>query len=480
MKADPITIIVLIVVVVGLAAAAVGQYFGRAHLLLANKAVHEWLHESAAGEWAIEWLRKTQPIQVLLILMPIMYSLKVDLDERYFSEWWFSVSQSFWSTSALVFLFPGVVCLLDGWLVDRRLRKFSSSGRFRYLLILPVILVLVWCPTFQFVTNAGSGSEAAEFAQEGKEGCRAPDGKVLIEAKYDDILCPPSISGPHVPTQLWWHPFLLTWALDLNWNLYEYRVGSLWGVFDRSLRIVSSPRYESVGMSGEGLTPVKLGGKWGYISSRTGKLVIAPEYDGAGSFGYTKGMNGPLAPVKRGDKWGYIDRTNHLRIPFRYDDVQGFTSGVDLDRVDRRIQIYYHTGTWWEEMKADFEEPGAPGWARVRVGEMWGAIDSNGAWLLGPSIPGLDSGAFGKKVGLWCDTARRHSCYFGEWLSAGLALPRQVNRWPITADTAWLCQEAVRTKNTKFPYQFDDGHVWLNDLTCQPKDFVIKENDLAK
>src|SRR5438067_6099951 len=50
----------------------------------------------------------------------------------------------------------------------------------------------------------------------------------------------------------------------------------------------------------QGLAPVQVGDEWGYIGS-TGKMVIDPEYEQAGTF-----QEG-LAPVKITGKWGYID-----------------------------------------------------------------------------------------------------------------------------------------------------------------------------
>jgi hypothetical protein len=52
----------------------------------------------------------------------------------------------------------------------------------------------------------------------------------------------------------------------------------------------------------EGLAPVQVGGKFGFID-KTGKMVIPPKYDDA--FSFSEG----LALVKIGDKFRYIDKT---------------------------------------------------------------------------------------------------------------------------------------------------------------------------
>lgn len=66
--------------------------------------------------------------------------------------------------------------------------------------------------------------------------------------------------------------------------------------------------YDRVNSFSEGLAPVKLKGKWGYID-RNGTLIIPAQYDDAG--GFSEG----LAPVKQKGKWGYIDRNGTWRFP---------------------------------------------------------------------------------------------------------------------------------------------------------------------
>jgi hypothetical protein len=67
--------------------------------------------------------------------------------------------------------------------------------------------------------------------------------------------------------------------------------------------------------------PVRVQGKWGYID-RTGKLVIAPQFDAANPF------SDGLAAVKSGTRWGYIDTTGKLVIPAGFDTAKKFTFGL--------------------------------------------------------------------------------------------------------------------------------------------------------
>ncbi|MGC2661154.1 MAG: WG repeat-containing protein, partial [Bryobacteraceae bacterium] len=67
--------------------------------------------------------------------------------------------------------------------------------------------------------------------------------------------------------------------------------------------------------------PVHYGDKWGYID-RTGKMVIAPQFDDEGDF------FGGLAKVRLGDKWGYINNSGRLTIPYKFQAAGDFSEGL--------------------------------------------------------------------------------------------------------------------------------------------------------
>jgi hypothetical protein len=75
---------------------------------------------------------------------------------------------------------------------------------------------------------------------------------------------------------------------------------------------VIKPQYEDARGFGEGLAAVKMGGKynhkWGFID-KNGKVIIEPQFDAVprynGSNERTSFNNG-LSPVKINGKWGFI------------------------------------------------------------------------------------------------------------------------------------------------------------------------------
>src|SRR5947199_3031800 len=71
-----------------------------------------------------------------------------------------------------------------------------------------------------------------------------------------------------------------------------------------------------------GLFPIRQDGKWGYIS-RTGEVVIKPQYDDAWDF--SEG----LAYVRAGMRRGLIDKTGQMVIELQQVDFAGrFSEGL--------------------------------------------------------------------------------------------------------------------------------------------------------
>ena len=83
-------------------------------------------------------------------------------------------------------------------------------------------------------------------------------------------------------------------------DLYPFRDGKLWGFRTQSGQVVIAPRFEGAGSFSEGFARVKVKGKWGFVN-RTGDMVIEPVFDQARFF-----QNG-YAKVQQGAIWGYVD-----------------------------------------------------------------------------------------------------------------------------------------------------------------------------
>ena len=77
----------------------------------------------------------------------------------------------------------------------------------------------------------------------------------------------------------------------------------------------------------DGLAPVKIEGKWGYIN-KLDLLVIPPKFDEA--WGFSEG----IACVKVGDKYGYIDKMGKYVLPLQYNAARSFSKGIAQIEID--------------------------------------------------------------------------------------------------------------------------------------------------
>ena len=98
--------------------------------------------------------------------------------------------------------------------------------------------------------------------------------------------------------------------------------------------IVINPQFDWAGQFSEALAQIRIGddktGKWGFIDKQ-GHLVVNPQFDWAGQF--SEG----LAEVRIGDnqtgKWGYIDKQGHYVVNPQFDWAGQFNERLAQVRI---------------------------------------------------------------------------------------------------------------------------------------------------
>ena len=179
--------------------------------------------------------------------------------------------------------------------------------------------------------------------------------------------------------------------------------------------------YDYIGIEKDGLRPVKLKNRWGYLN-REDKIVIPVKYDqvdfnGNGLFG-----------VRLSNKWGFADGTGNIIIPIIYSSIRsGFNSegiaavskGENIIYINKRGVIVYDT-------KSNFSD----GISVVALGEKKGFI--NGA---GKQITAL----------IYDDT---------NGFSEGMANVKMGNKWGYID----------KTGRTTIPLKFDHADIFLHGL----------------
>ncbi len=131
-----------------------------------------------------------------------------------------------------------------------------------------------------------------------------------------------------------------------------------------------------------GLMPVAYGENCGFVDE-DGKIVINPQFDGAGFF-----TKDGVAPVSNGGKWGLIDRKGSYVVNPQFDSILMLDGGDTLlvqvggqwGTADRKGA--YIINPQFDEM-GPFDEKGR---ALVQSGDQYGFIDRKGAYIINPQF----------------------------------------------------------------------------------------------
>lgn len=160
----------------------------------------------------------------------------------------------------------------------------------------------------------------------------------------------------------------------------------------------------------EGLLPVKMDGKWGYINTN-GDIVIPCKYDYA--FSFSEGLarieqNGRIGFINtEGEEvipssfsqagnfsdgrayvtfdnilWGYINTSGEIIIPIQYQWAQEFSEGLAAVRNDSGYGYINTAGDVVIDFKYELALSFSEGLAWVEIGDKLGCINSNGYLII--------------------------------------------------------------------------------------------------
>ena len=103
--------------------------------------------------------------------------------------------------------------------------------------------------------------------------------------------------------------------------------------------------YDYVEDFSEGLAPVRVGKKWGYID-KTGRMMIAPKFETAEPF------SDGLARISQGELFGYIDKSGSVVISPQFKRAEDFSDGlaaVGNWKADSRYGEFYYINKTGEQ-----------------------------------------------------------------------------------------------------------------------------------
>lgn len=158
---------------------------------------------------------------------------------------------------------------------------------------------------------------------------------------------------------------------DFSEGLSAVRLSGKWGYIDTLGNIVIDYRFSVQPLEfSDGLAAFVTNKKWGYIDTN-GNIAIEPVYESAKSF-YAE-----LAPVKKAGKWGYINTKGEMVIAPKFNEAYRFSKdkvavvrGADNKRGFIEIDGEYKIKPTYRDVKS-FSQSLAP----VMVSDKWGYIN---------------------------------------------------------------------------------------------------------
>ena len=137
--------------------------------------------------------------------------------------------------------------------------------------------------------------------------------------------------------------------------------------------------------TGQTLIPyLKITGKYIFVDSATAKPVLDKEFDEAVEF------KEGFAPVKLNGKYGYISKNGKQLADFKYDDAFVFVNGTARVFLNDKGGVIDTTGKEVISLKYDALWEFTDGLACVMIDEKWGAIDKTGREIIPIKYDRLD------------------------------------------------------------------------------------------
>lgn len=189
-------------------------------------------------------------------------------------------------------------------------------------------------------------------------------GKLIVEAKYKTVT---EFNGGYAIAATKKEVFII----DKNGN---------------ETKIISPKKIDGFKHFSEGLAPIEIDEKYGYVNEK-GLLIIPPQYIAVGYFSmgmaWVRTLNGKIGYIDKQGNW-LIEPTLFAAKEFdpvskvaRVKIEKGWTyinaNGDFLPIEDKNINVF-----------KNFED----GVALVKVGDLWGFINSEGGWQIEPTYKG--------------------------------------------------------------------------------------------
>jgi hypothetical protein len=257
--------------------------------------------------------------------------------------------------------------------------------------------------------------ELSPFENNGKFGVKNEKGKIIAEAKYDEIDCCNECYYGTIAFRIKQngkYGFLNQDAKEVIPAIYEATgfcwqgtyfsacLNGKWGFIDATGKAITPFKYDKVEEYKGGITSVSMGGKWDSVSvndyneygeqisvkkrllvgskwgaiNESGKEIISFIYNEP--FEFYGNDDNLLAKVSQNGKYGYINSTGKIVIPFKYEDATFFSEGIALVQQNGKYGFINESGKEITPCKYDgysiFPNDGP---APMKFNNKWGYVD---------------------------------------------------------------------------------------------------------
>ncbi len=139
-------------------------------------------------------------------------------------------------------------------------------------------------------------------------------------------------------------PFKYNYAYPFRDGVSQVKLNGKWGMINRQGKLVIPCIYDELTGFQEGLAQITVNGQKGFINEE-GTVVVKPTYDEAGF------CHGGLIATATNGKWLYIDNKGHTAIHEIYDYALDFVGGLARVEKNGKTFIIDKTGKKWVAKK---------------------------------------------------------------------------------------------------------------------------------
>lgn len=229
------------------------------------------------------------------------------------------------------------------------------------------------------VIGAGYTSAAAfhhgraVVENEGKFGVIDRSGMAVLPAEYD-------------------------WVEGFKNGVSRVRKNGKMGLVNSFGHVVMSMTHDHIGTFNDGLALVVDGAKCGYVDT-TGTLIIAQDYDAGTDVSTWGDFRNGRAEVQLNGKRCVINTRNERTVACNYLDIGGTRGPLFPVKKKNKWGFIDGRGTAVGEAKYDQVWDFVDGLARVKISELFGAVDSTGKEVIPATNTTLNDAQFGHLVG---------------------------------------------------------------------------------